>query len=92
MILLMHNQRLYILENQIPITPDEDADREVRNTYQNHIDDDDQVVYVMLVSMTPRLQRHDENMDAHTMIMHLKELFNVTNTTERYETSKEFSH
>jgi len=42
----------------------------------------------MLVNMTPRLQRHDENIDAHTMIMHLKELFNTTNTTERYENSK----
>jgi hypothetical protein len=28
-------------------------------------------------------------MDAHTIIMHLKELFDATNRIERYETSKE---
>jgi hypothetical protein len=43
----------------------------------------------MLASKSPELQRQNENMDAHTMIMHLKELFDEANMTERYETSKE---
>jgi len=30
---------------------------------------------------------HHENMDVHTMIMHLKELFDKASRTERYETS-----
>jgi len=39
--------------------------------------------------MSPELQRQHENMDAHTMIMHLKELFEWTNKTKRNENSKE---
>jgi len=31
-------------------------------------------------------------MDAHTMIMHLKELLDETSRTEMYETSKELFH
>jgi hypothetical protein len=43
----------------------------------------------MLVNMTPEIQRQHENMNTHTMIMHLKELFDVANWIKRYETSKE---
>jgi hypothetical protein len=41
--------------------------------------------------MSPELQRQHENIDAHTMIMHLKEFFDEASRTERYETSKECS-
>ena len=46
----------------------------------------------MLASMSPELQRHYENMDVHTMIKHLKELFDKESKTERYETSRELFH
>jgi len=43
---------------------------------------------VMLVSMSPELQRHYENMNVHTMIMHLKELFDKeSDTTKRLMSS-----
>ena len=42
----------------------------------------------MLVSMSPELQRHYENMNVHTMIMHLKELFDKeSDTTKRLMSS-----
>ena len=45
----------------------------------------------MLASMSLELQYH-ENMDAHTIIMHLKELFDKASKIERYDTSKELFH
>jgi len=46
----------------------------------------------MLTSILPKLQRQHEYMDAHIMIIHLKELFNKTYKTDRYEISKELFH
>ena len=46
----------------------------------------------MLASIPSELQRQHENMDAHIIIMHLKELFDEASMTERYKTSKEFFH
>jgi len=43
----------------------------------------------MLASMSPEFQRQHENMDIHTIIMHLKELFDKASRIERYETFKE---
>jgi hypothetical protein len=39
--------------------------------------------------MSPELQRYYENIDVHTMTIHLKELFDKESRTERYETSME---
>ena len=44
---------------------------------------------MILASISPELQKQHEHMDAHTMIMHLKELFDEINRTEMYKTSKE---
>jgi hypothetical protein len=88
-IFLKQEKKLYVLENLVPNAPAKDAEEEVKNEYQSHVDDDEQAAYVMLASMSPELQRQRENMDAHAMIMHLKELFEWTNKTKRYEYSKE---
>jgi hypothetical protein len=51
---------VYILENLIPLTLNEDADEEFRNEYQCYIDDnddDEHALCVMLESMTLKLQR-----------------------------------
>jgi len=42
--------------------------------------------------LSPKLQRQHENMDAHTMIMHVKDLFEQTSRSERHETFKELFH
>jgi hypothetical protein len=88
-IILKQEKKLYVLENPVPNAPAKDVEEEVRNEHQRHVNDDEQAAYVMLASMSPELQRQHENMDAHTMIMHLKELFEWTNKTKRYENSKE---
>jgi hypothetical protein len=66
---------LYILENPISNALAKDAEEEVRNEHQHNVDDDEQTACVMLASMSPELQRQHENMDAHIIIIHLKELF-----------------
>ena len=43
----------------------------------------------MLASLSPELQRQHENMDAHTMIIHLKKLFDEDSRKKRHETFKE---
>jgi hypothetical protein len=80
---------VYVLKNPIPNIVVKNAEENVKNNHQCHIDDDDeQIVYVALASMSPELQRQYENMDVYTMTMHLKELFDETSRTERYEISK----
>ena len=43
----------------------------------------------MLAIMSSKIQIQPENMDAHTIIMHLKELIDTTSKTRKYETSRE---
>jgi ATP-dependent DNA ligase len=71
-IILKKKKRLYVLENSVPIVIAENAEEEVRNELQRHVDDNEHVACVMLASMSPKLQRQHENMDAHIMIMHIK--------------------
>jgi hypothetical protein len=48
---------LYILENPISNALAKDAEEEVRNEHQRHVDDDEQTACVILASMSPKLQR-----------------------------------
>ena len=41
-IVLKQEKRLHVLENPIPNTHVEDAEEEVRNEHQRHVDDDDE--------------------------------------------------
>ena len=43
----------------------------------------------MLVNMSPESQKQHENMDAHIIIIHLKDLFDMSSKIESYETFKE---
>jgi len=43
-IILKQKLMLYVLKNLIPLASNEDVDEEVRNEYQYHINDNDQVV------------------------------------------------
>jgi hypothetical protein len=56
-IVLKQEKILYVLENPIPNVHVEDAIKEVRNKHQRHIDNGEHAQYVMLVSMSPELQR-----------------------------------
>ena len=44
--------------------------------------------FSQLASMTPELQKQHEHMDAPTILLHFKELFEKQSRTERYEISK----
>jgi hypothetical protein len=57
--------------------------------YQHHIDYDEKATCVMLAIMSSKIQIQPENMDAHTMIMHFKELIDTTSKTGKHETSRE---
>ena len=83
---------MYVLENPIANTPAKDVEEEVRNEHQRRVDVDEQAAFVMLAHMSPELQKQHENMGAHTMVMHLKKLFNGACRTERYDNSKELFH
>ena len=67
-IVLKKEKRLHVLENPIPNTPVKDAEEEIRNEHQRYVDDDEQAASLMLASLSPKLQRQYENMNAHTMI------------------------
>jgi hypothetical protein len=88
-IVLKQEKMLYVLENLIPNVPTEDAKEEVTNEHQHHVDDDKYIACVILASISLELQRQHANMDAHTIIMHLKELFDEASKIERYDTYKE---
>ena len=59
--------------------------------YLEHADDMDVACGIMLVSMSPGLQKQHEHMDAPTILLNLQELFEEQNRTERYEISKSSS-
>ena len=43
----------------------------------------------MLANISPKLQGQHEDINAYTMIMHLKYLFDKASRTDKYETSNE---
>jgi len=88
-IIINQEKRMYILENPILNAPFEDVGEEFRNEHERHVDDDEQTACVMLTIISYKIQRQHENMNAYTIIMHLKELFDETSRTNRYQTSKE---
>jgi hypothetical protein len=53
----MQEKRLYVIENQIPNAPTEDAKEEVRNEHQCYVNDDEHATCVMLANISPKLQR-----------------------------------
>eukprot|EP00257_Ricinus_communis_P016574 XP_015574782.1 uncharacterized protein LOC107261262 [Ricinus communis] len=88
-IVLKQEKKLYVLDTPPLCLPVEDAPEEVVQVYKKHQEDDDQGVCVMLGNMTSKLQRQHENMDAQTIILHLKGMFDEQLRIKRYETSKE---
>ena len=43
---------------------------------------------IMLASMSPKLHKQDEAMTAHSIVVHLKELFHELARSENFEVSK----
>lgn len=87
-IILKHERKLYILDQSLSSEPAANASRADRTTFQKYVDDSVEVSCLMLATMIPGLQKDLELMDAHEMILCLKEMFQVQARQERYETTK----
>jgi hypothetical protein len=55
-VVLKQEKRLYVLESHIPRVPNKDTLIKVKTKYHCHIDDDEQIAYMMLASMSPELE------------------------------------
>ena len=88
-IVLMHEKKLYALEQPLPEEePTANAPKAVRDAYQRHLDDALDAKCLMLATMTSELQKQHEEMDAFDMIEHLKTLYQEQARIERFEVSR----
>ena len=83
---------LYVLKNPIHLKPAPDDDVAVKDAYQKHSNDFESVYCLMLASMSPNLQKQHEDMNAFTMLNHLKALYDKRARNERYDISQELFH
>ena len=83
-IVLRAENKLYVLEEQIPEEPTT-ATGNARRAYDKHLDDSVKVSCLMLASMIPELQKSLEHMLAFEMIRHLLEMFQQQSRHERFE-------
>ncbi|KAL8104443.1 hypothetical protein AgCh_028601 [Apium graveolens] len=79
----------YVLDSPKPTKPASDAHNDEHVVYRKWIDDANVAQCIMLASMNIELQKQHEHMDAHTILMHLQELYDVAGRIARYEISKE---
>ncbi|KAL8147776.1 hypothetical protein AgCh_005192 [Apium graveolens] len=79
----------YVIDSPKPTEPASDAHNDEHVVYHKWIDDANVAQCIMLASMNIELQKQHEHMDAHTILMHLQELYDVAGRTARYEISKE---
>ncbi|XP_074572621.1 uncharacterized protein LOC141829101 [Curcuma longa] len=87
-IILRHERKIYVLEDEPLKEPALDASEEDQSYYSQYMEDALDVQCIMLSSMTPELQRQHENMSAKEIDQHLRELFQESARVERYETSR----
>ena len=86
-IVLWQEKLFYVLEKPIPPEPTEEVDQKIFDAWKKHIDDDEQAVCIMLGSMSDELQKTHEDMDAQSMIAHLKELYATSLHNVRFQVS-----
>ena len=90
-IVLMHEKKLYAIEEPQPNPEDEpaaNAPKAQRDAYQKRLDDAMDAKCLMLATMTSELQKQHEDMNAFDMIEHLKTLYQEQARIERFEVSK----
>src|SRR5262249_41723171 len=74
-IILRFKKLSYVVERGIPKGPTTKETFEEVNAHDLHKDDNEQATCIMLASITSKLQKKYENMDAHTIIHHLQDLY-----------------
>ena len=87
-IVLRHERKEYILDQPIPEEPAANAPRAQKDAYNKHLNDSTDVTCVMLGCMDSELQKQLMEMEAYTMIGHLKEMFQEKARIERFTTIK----
>ncbi|KAK8975005.1 hypothetical protein V6N11_000282 [Hibiscus sabdariffa] len=87
-IVLKQERKEYVIEEAVPNDPGANAPRADKDKFKKHMDDMLDVGCLMLVTMTPELQKQHEDMVAYEMIQNLKEIYEGQARQERYETSK----
>ena len=87
-IVLKAEKIAYVLDAPLLVSPSVDASVGDQIAYQKHLDDSIIAAYIMLASMSPRLQKQHEAMTAYDIVAHLKELFHEQARSERFEVSK----
>ena len=88
-IVLTAEKLSYILNSPIPASVAATASEEEIATFKKWQDDASVVQCIMLASMSNELQRQHEKMDAHSILLHLQELYGEQSRSVRYEISKE---
>ena len=74
-IVLKQERKLYVLDEPLPEEPADNAPRAEKNAYEKHHNDSIDVACLMLATMSSKLQKDLENMEAYDMIFNLKEMF-----------------
>ncbi|VFQ90036.1 unnamed protein product, partial [Cuscuta campestris] len=87
-IVLRMDEKEYVLEKPIPPAPPANAPKAVKDAYEKHVKDDNQVSHVMLATMITELQKQHEDMKAHEMIVALRQLYQAQSRHERFLVSK----
>ncbi|VFQ60200.1 unnamed protein product [Cuscuta campestris] len=89
-IVLRLEKKEYVLERAIPPIPAANASRAIKDAYEKHVDDDNEVACLMLATMTSDLQKHHEklykqfvvNYKMHELDKPLPKLLKMLQTSE----------
>ncbi|GJV37773.1 hypothetical protein Tco_1410250 [Tanacetum coccineum] len=89
-IVLRNEQKLHHLEKALPEAPLATATDAVRNAYTCRVAEQQEVACLMLVSMTPEIQKNLEDRTAFEILQELKTMFQQQAEQELFETVKAF--
>ena len=87
-IVLRQERKLYVIDEDPPAVPDENATEEDTAQYDKYLADAEDVSCLILASISPELQKHCENRECWDMILHLSSLFKKEARQEKYDISK----
>ncbi|KAK8574676.1 hypothetical protein V6N12_062365 [Hibiscus sabdariffa] len=74
-IVLKQERKEYVIEEAVPNDPGANAPTADKDKFKKHMDDMLDVGCLMLATMTPELQKQQEDMVAYEMIQNLKEIY-----------------
>ncbi|GKE93954.1 hypothetical protein Tco_1578809 [Tanacetum coccineum] len=87
---IRNEQKLHHLEEALPEAPPTTATAVVRNAYTCRVAEQQEVACLMLVSMTPKIQKNLEDQPAFEILHELKTIFQQQAVQELFETVKAF--